>query len=44
MDTHENAPMTPKGREVMVRFVIDSRQSKAAADPSLRSPMELRPC
>src|ERR1700757_4446768 len=31
MDTHKNAPMTPRGREAMVRFVIDSRQSKAAA-------------
>jgi len=39
MDTHGNAPMTPKGREVMARFVIDSRQSKAAAVRSLRSPM-----
>jgi transposase len=31
MDTHKNAPMTPKGREAMVRFVIDGGQSKAAA-------------
>ena len=31
MDTHKNAPMTPKGRETMVRFVIDGGQSKAAA-------------
>ena len=31
MDTHKNAPMTPKGREAMVRFVIDCGQSKAAA-------------
>src|SRR6476660_6028996 len=31
MDTHKNASMTPKGREVMVRFVIDGGQSKAAA-------------
>ena len=31
MDTHKNAPVTPKGREAMVRFVIDSRKSKAAA-------------
>jgi transposase InsO family protein len=31
MDTHKNAAMTPKGREAMVRFVIDAGQSKAAA-------------
>jgi transposase InsO family protein/DNA-binding transcriptional regulator YiaG len=31
MDTHKNAPMTPKGREAMVRFVVDGGLSKAAA-------------
>ena len=31
MDTHKNAPLTPKGREAMVRFVIDGGQTKAAA-------------
>jgi transposase InsO family protein len=31
MDTHKNAAMTPKGREAMVRFVIDAGQSKAVA-------------
>ena len=23
MDTHKNAPLTPKGREMMVRAVVD---------------------
>jgi transposase InsO family protein len=31
MDTHKNAPLTPKGREMMVRAVVDERLSKAAA-------------
>src|SRR5579871_3305771 len=31
MDTHKNAPLTPKGREAMVRFVVDSGLSKAVA-------------
>jgi transposase len=31
MDTHKNAPLTPKGREVMVRSVIEGGLSKAAA-------------
>jgi transposase InsO family protein len=31
MDTHKNAPLTPKGREMMVRAVVDDRMSKAAA-------------
>jgi transposase InsO family protein len=31
MDTHKNAPMTPKGREAMVRSVIENGLSKAAA-------------
>lgn len=31
MDTHKNAPLTPKGREVMVRAVLDQGLSKAAA-------------
>ena len=31
MDTHENAPLTPKGREMMVRAVMDEGLSKAAA-------------
>jgi transposase InsO family protein len=31
MDTHKNAPMTPKGREAMVRAVMDFGLSKAAA-------------
>src|SRR6266851_6243484 len=31
MDTHKNAPLTPKGREAMVRFVIGGGLSKAAA-------------
>jgi hypothetical protein len=31
MDTHKNAPLTPKGREMMVRAMVDGGLSKAAA-------------
>jgi transposase InsO family protein len=31
MDTHKNAPLTPKGREAMVRRVVEDGLSKAAA-------------
>jgi transposase InsO family protein len=31
MNTHRNAPLTPKGREAMVRSVVEGRLSKAAA-------------
>jgi transposase InsO family protein len=31
MDSHKNAPLTPKGREAMVRSVIEDGLSKAAA-------------
>ena len=31
MDTHKNAPLTPKGREAMVRAVVEGGLSKAAA-------------
>ncbi|MDH2386051.1 IS481 family transposase [Bradyrhizobium sp. CER78] len=31
MDIHKNAPLTPKGREAMVRSVIEGGQTKAAA-------------
>src|SRR6202047_3819457 len=31
MDTHKNAPLTPKGREAMVRSVTENGLSKAAA-------------
>jgi transposase InsO family protein len=31
MDTHKNAPLTAKGREMMVRAVVDGGVSKAAA-------------
>lgn len=31
MDTHKNAPLTPKGREAMVRCVIEGGMSKASA-------------
>src|SRR5437588_4548909 len=31
MDTHQNARMTPKGREQMVRAVVEGGLSKAAA-------------
>jgi len=30
MDTHKNASLTPKGREMMVRAVVDLGLSKAA--------------
>jgi transposase InsO family protein len=36
MDTHKNAPLTPKGREVMVRAVLDQGLSKAAAARQFR--------
>ncbi len=31
MDTHKNAPLTPKGRQAMVRSVVEEGLSKAAA-------------
>jgi transposase InsO family protein len=31
MDTHKNAPLTPRGREAMVRSVVEGGLSKAAA-------------
>jgi hypothetical protein len=31
MDTHKNAPLTPKGREMMDRAVLDCGLPKAAA-------------
>ena len=31
MDTHKNAPLTPRGREAMVRSVVDGGLSQAAA-------------
>jgi len=31
MDTHKNAPLTPKGREAMVRSVVEAGLSKAVA-------------
>jgi hypothetical protein len=31
MDTHKNARLTPKGREEMVRAVVDRGMSSAAA-------------
>ena len=31
LDTHKNAPLTPKGREAMVRCVVEGGLSKAAA-------------
>ena len=31
MDTHKNARLTPKGREEMVRAVVDRGMSNAAA-------------
>ena len=36
MDTHKNAPLTPKGRELMVRAVVDQGLSKAAAAREFR--------
>jgi transposase InsO family protein len=37
MDTHQNAPLTPKGRELMVRAVLDQGLSKAAAAREFRT-------
>ena len=37
MDTHKNAPLTPKGREMMVRAFVDRELSKAAAAASSTS-------
>jgi hypothetical protein len=31
MDTHKNAPLTPRGREAMVRSVVEGGLSQAAA-------------
>jgi hypothetical protein len=31
MDTNKNAPLTPKGREIMVRAVVEDGPAKAAA-------------
>src|SRR6267154_793207 len=31
MDTHKNAPLTPKGREAMVRIVTEDGVTRAAA-------------
>ena len=31
MDTHKNAPLTPKGREAMVRSVVEGGLSQAVA-------------
>src|SRR4051794_11357072 len=31
MDTHKNAPLTPKGREAMVRSVVEGGLNQAAA-------------
>ncbi|MCA6124028.1 helix-turn-helix domain-containing protein, partial [Bradyrhizobium sp. WSM 1704] len=31
MDVHKNAPLTPKGREAMVRSVVERRLSQAVA-------------
>ena len=30
MDTHKNAPLMPKGREAMVRIVVEGSLTKAA--------------
>jgi transposase len=37
MDTHKNAPLTPKGRELMVRVVVDDGLTKAAAARQFRT-------
>jgi len=48
MDIHKNAPLTPKGREAMVRSVVEGGLSHAAAavEPTLsvRSAMLERRC
>lgn len=37
MDVHKNAPLTPKGREAMVRSVIEGGLSKADAGRQVRA-------
>src|SRR5579875_201464 len=37
MDTHKNAPLTPKGRELMVRAVLDDGLTKAATARQFRT-------
>ena len=37
MDTHKNAPLTPKGRELMVRAVLDQSLTKAAVARQFRT-------
>jgi len=37
MDTHQNAPLTPKGRELMVRAVVDDGLTKAVAARQFRT-------
>ena len=42
MDTHKNARLTPKGREEMVRAVVDRGMSNAAAAAPPSSVMKSR--
>ncbi len=37
MNTHKNAPLTPAGRERMVRAVVDDGKSKAAVARAFRT-------
>ncbi len=37
MNTHKNAPLTPEGRERMVRAVVDDRKPKAAVARAFRT-------
>jgi hypothetical protein len=42
MDTHKNAPLTPKGREAMLRSIVEGGLTKAAA-ARLRFKTDLSP-
>jgi hypothetical protein len=38
MDTHKNAPLTPKGREAMVRSVVEAGLSEAVVAKQFNTP------
>jgi hypothetical protein len=43
MDTHKNAPLTPRGREAMVRSVVEGGLSHAAAARQFNTTRRLSP-
>ena len=45
MNSHKNAPLTPKGREAMVRSVVEGGLSQAdAANTTPAKPRRMGPC